>query len=327
MRTTNHKRRSIILPRVSSLSACKRICSLVPRMQRGRTLRAAIKTLSLLALVLILPGCGEGKKVDSPAEEDKAAPSVNEVSNPTPGSELTEPATAPPIADSSSAASEQTPAVPAPLPEPPTEAGTIPTTSPTASAPVPAPPGWKTYVNTIDALPEEMKPKFVPFTFNYPEKFAVIPDDEVNFIKVEESITDPVQGTFTLENFAVGNMIANPEPFPGMDQELIYPMLLEQLGAQFAQGLPNYQKISEAPEKVAGLSGRSALFQAEFKGTDKGDIKFFGKILLVRQPGKERGVVIIMMATSLEPEIKDAADVGVKGDLGAILKSFQLTGE
>ena len=212
------------------------------------------------------------------------------------------------------------------IPEPPAPASSqaVPLSPLT---PVPAPPGWKTYVNTVDALPEDMKPKFVAFTFNYPEKFAAIPDDDVNFIKVEESLTDPVQGSFTLENFAVGNMIANPESFPGMDQELIYPMLLEQLGAQFAQSLPNYQKISEAPEEVSGLRGRSTLFQAEFKGTDKGDITFYGKTLLVRQPGKERGVVIIMMATSLDPEIKSAADVGVKGDLGAILKSFRLTGE
>lgn len=325
MKSPNRLRRCTVFFRVSLLSGCKRAGNVVTRMEIGHPLRAALTTLSFLALVMVLPGCSEGKKVDSLAGDGKEAPSVTEESNPAPGSEPAAPATPPPAPASSSAAPapDQAQVVPIPPPAPPAEAGTIPP----QSTPATAPPGWKTYVNALDALPEEMKPKFVPFTFNYPEKFAVMPNDEVNFIKVEESITDPVHGTFTLENFAVGNLIATPEPFPGMDQELVYPMLLEQLGAQFAQSLPNYQKISEAPEKVAGLSGRSALFQAEYKGTDKGDITFYGKILLVRKPGQERGVVIIMMATSLEPEIKNAADVGVKGDLGAILSSFQLVGE
>ncbi len=201
--------------------------------------------------------------------------------------------------------------------------------SPTLTPPLesfPTPPGWKQFSNTKDALPEDMKPKFVGFTFNYPEKFEVIPDD-ANFIKIEESITDPVQGSFTVENFAVGNMFANPETIPGMDQEVVYPMLLEQFNARLEENFPNYKKVGEAPEEVAGLQGRALLFEAEFEGTEKGDIIFYGKALLLRQKGKERGIAIIMMATSLDPDVKSAEDVGVKGDLGEILRSFRITGE
>ncbi len=323
--STNNRRRDSLSPDLAPPRRTS-LWRIAPGILITRDFPGTIAAVSLLTLMLLMTGCSEGTKTNSPVSESQATPAEEApVAEP-----KSEPAPSEPAPSTSASGQAPAPAATTPPPAPPIEAGTTPPTSPASpppSTPVPAPPGWKTFVNTVDALPEDMKPKFVDFTFNYPEKFATIPGDDTNFIKVEESLTDPVQGSFTLENFAVGNMIANPEPFPGMDQEMIYPMLLEQLGAQFGQNFPNYQKIGEAPEEVAGLRGRALLFQAEFKGTDKGDIKFFGKTLLVRRPGKERGVVIIMLATSLDPDVKSAADVGVKGDLGAILKSFRLTGE
>jgi hypothetical protein len=40
-----------------------------------------------------------------------------------------------------------------------------------------------------------------------------------------------------------------------------------------------------------------------------------------------RGVAIIMIATSLDPEVKSSSAVGVKGDLAMVLRSFKLLEE
>lgn len=292
-----------------------------PRLGKSKAARSPFRKwvrmgAAVSASVLLFTGCGKKEEQAAPPEQkapEKATiPAGGETPKPAPPQEKA-PAPSAPAPSAPAPSAPQAPAVSAtPAPAAPLE-------------PVPPAPGWKKYVNTKEALPDGLKDKFVGFTFNYPEKFVVVPGD-ANFIKVEESISAP-GGNFTLENFAVGNLVASPEAIPGMDQDMIFPMLIEQFGAKFAQGFPNYKKVAEAPEEVAGLKGRALLFQAEFKGTDKGDIAFYGKVLLARQKGKERGVALLMLATSLDPDVKSAADVGVKGDLGAIVKTFRLTGD
>ena len=43
------------------------------------------------------------------------------------------------------------------------------------------------------------------------------------------------------------------------------------------------------------------------------------------RPGVKSGFVITMLATSLSPVVKSAEDVGIKGDLGSILDTFEPT--
>jgi hypothetical protein len=44
----------------------------------------------------------------------------------------------------------------------------------------------------------------------------------------------------------------------------------------------------------------------------------------VRKPGATKGVTIIMLATTEDPAINTVNDVGVKGDLPGIVRSFSL---
>jgi hypothetical protein len=46
--------------------------------------------------------------------------------------------------------------------------------------------------------------------------------------------------------------------------------------------------------------------------------------ILLHPPGKKNGVTIIMLATSLDSDIRSANDVGVKGESAEILRSFRL---
>ena len=206
---------------------------------------------------------------------------------------------------------------------PPPSAPALPPPSlPTGSLVLSVPSDWTHYVNKITAIPPGLQEHFLDFSFSYPPQFQVVPGDS-NFIKVEESIVDPDGGSYTLENFAVGYITANPGVIPGSDLELIFPMLAEQLSSQFAQGFPNYKELSQGPAGVAGQPGLAMLFEAELADTARGNIKIFGKLLLARQPGKEKGVAIIMLASALDPEVTNPAEVGVRGDLAPILSSFR----
>jgi len=186
----------------------------------------------------------------------------------------------------------------------------------------PVPSDWITYVSDASAIPPGLAEHFLDFSFAYPPRFRVVPDDS-NFIKVEESTVEQDGASYTLENFAVGYLTAGPEVVRGTDQTVIFPELAKQLSAQFAQGFPNYKELGQSPAKVAGLDGLALLFEAEFSDTPKGNIRLFGKLLLARPPGKEKGVAIIMLASSLDPEVSSAAEVGVVGDMGPILESFR----
>jgi hypothetical protein len=174
-----------------------------------------------------------------------------------------------------------------------------------------APSGMMTFVSTPDNIPAGLRENFVPFQFQYPAKFQVVTSPQ-NFVKVEESDRS---GSTTLENFAVGYITM---PTPDADNNQYYPQLLAQLSKQFSGNFANYREIAQAPETVGGFRGRALTFQAAI-----GSTPVFGKTIVVRETGNRRGVALIMLATSADPEVKSVADVGVKGDLAGILASFK----
>ena len=189
-----------------------------------------------------------------------------------------------------------------------------PSTRQAPSAPVS---GLNTYVNAKAKLPAKLQSSFVPFSFDYPDDFEVQPQGDINFVKVEKYAT---QGKdYTAENFAVGYALFTP---PQIESDLLYDQLLDQLGQQIAGGFHNYKEVKRVSETVAGVRGKAAVFQADFN--DAAGTKIYGKTILLHPPGKKNGVTIIMLATSLDPDIRSVNDVGVKGESAEILRSFRL---
>ncbi len=160
----------------------------------------------------------------------------------------------------------------------------------------------ETFTATPTNIPAEFADNYVPFSFQYPRTWRVVSDPS-NFVKVEEG-----EDNVTFENFAVGSVTIPAEA----DNNEAYPALMGQLSKSFAQNFPNFQELAQMPEDVGGYRGRSMAWQARLTGTPRGDVDLYGRVLLVREPGQSRGVALIMIATSLDPEVKSAADVGVK---------------
>jgi hypothetical protein len=177
-------------------------------------------------------------------------------------------------------------------------------------------PGWDTYTNVKEHLPAGLQPDFIAFSFDYPKSFAVQPQGKINFVKVEKYA--PGGKGNTAENFAVGSATFTP---PDAQSDALYDKLLDDLGQQLSRGFHNYKELRKMPATVDGVKSRAALFQADFN--DPAKTMLWGKTIVVHPPGQEHGVTILLLATSLSPDIKSADDLGVKGESAEILRSFR----
>jgi hypothetical protein len=61
------------------------------------------------------------------------------------------------------------------------------------------------------------------------------------------------------------------------------------------------------------------------KGTEKGDLQVWGRVIFLPTGNEEQtaGATLIMLATSLAPELSGIEDVGQKGEMPVILDSFR----
>ena len=75
-----------------------------------------------------------------------------------------------------------------------------------------------------------------------------------------------------------------------------------------------------------GIKGYEFRFQSISEGTEKGDITLWGRVVFLPPgvEGKKNGVQLLMLTTSLAPELTSADDVGIKGELPIILNSFRM---
>jgi hypothetical protein len=96
------------------------------------------------------------------------------------------------------------------------------------------------------------------------------------------------------------------------------------MSSKFAKQIQGYQKVSEGRTQINSIDGYEFRFAGG--GDAKGDIKIWGRVVFLPPAvdGEEHGVTLIMLATSLAPDITSANDVGTTGQLPSVLKTFRL---
>ena len=185
-----------------------------------------------------------------------------------------------------------------------------------------APPDTTRFTNSQANLDGKLAEHYFDFSFYYPNSWQPDPKAGVagasNFAKVERRLPPD----FTQENFAVG-WYTSKGTFA--DDEATFPQLVEVLGKSLASNFPEYRKVSEGPTKVNSLDGYEFRFVSVSKGTDKGDIQVWGRVIFLPTgvAGNQSGATLVMLATSLAPELTGVEDVGEKGDMPVILESFR----
>ena len=215
-------------------------------------------------------------------------------------------------------------------PETPTETPT-PRATPSEATPTPkevaevppySPPANAVeFVNSKDNLDGKLAEHYVDFSFYYPEGWQKDPKAGVpgasNFAKVERRLPPD----FTQENFAVG-WYASAGSAQG--DRATFPALVKNLSDQFASNFSEYRKVSEGPTKVGAYDGYEFRFESASRNTAKGDINIWGRVIFLPPvDGGKDGVTLLMLTTSLAPELNSVKDVGVKGQLPMLLESFR----
>jgi len=173
------------------------------------------------------------------------------------------------------------------------------------------------FVNSKDELSGKLAENFVAFNFYYPNRWVKVPSAE-NFVTVERRLPPD----FTQERFGVAPWHA-PADTTTFD-DAFFETLVAKDDANFAKNYPEYRKVSEGPVKVGSYDGYELRFESTSRGTDKGDLTIWGReIFFPPREGEKTGVKLLILTTSLAPELKSMDDVGVKGELPMLLESFR----
>lgn len=198
-----------------------------------------------------------------------------------------------------------------------------PTMTPAETVPPPFTPPANAvqFVNSNEKLDGKLAEHYVDFSFYYPDNWRKDPKSGVagasNFAKVERRLPPD----FTQENFAVGWYSSSGSL--QTDQSLFHS-LVETMSSQFEKNFPEYRKVSEGATRIGVYDGYEFRFEGMSRDTAKGDLKLWGRVVfLPPADGGKSGVTLLMLATSLAPELEGISDVGEKGELPMVLESFR----
>jgi len=188
----------------------------------------------------------------------------------------------------------------------------------------PPPPNSTQFLNSSVNLDGKLAENYSDFSFYYPNSWEKDPKTGVrgasNFVKVERRLPPD----FTQENFAVSWYLSKGT-FDA-DQTDVFPKLVESLKSRYADGFPEFEVLSEGETAINGIRGYEFRFRSMSRETEKGDIMVWGRVVFLPPgvEGKTNGVQLLMLTTSLAPELSSAEDIGDKGELPIILNSFRM---
>lgn len=169
-----------------------------------------------------------------------------------------------------------------------------------------------TFVNSREGLPEKKRNHFVDFSFAYPASWQIEEDGSLraspNFVKLGHRTDDD----FTLENFAV-SWYSEMEPEEA----------LEKHERRASSVLENYERLGDVTATIDGRPVSGVSFGSLVPDTNRGPTRFWGRFYVV-PTDTTSGILLVMFASELHPEIDGPEDVGARGSLPIVLRSFEL---
>jgi hypothetical protein len=202
-------------------------------------------------------------------------------------------------------------------------------TTPVVEQPSPAPedtfvppPNTVQFENSNANLDGKLAEHYFDFSFYYPQSWQLDPKAGVpgagNFVKVERRLSpESIQ-----ENFAVG-WYTSSGTFAGDLRS--FPQRAQEVSAALAKAYPEYRKVSEGPTKVNTMDAYEFRWEGLSKAADDSDVNLWGRVVFLPtgKEGDTTGATIVMLSTSLAPELSSVEDIGEKGEAKVILDSFR----
>ena len=211
---------------------------------------------------------------------------------------------------------------------PPT--GAPPVTSDIEVPPLPRkiaqPPDTAYYQNIKQNLKGDLLRNFVGFSMYYPKDWKVNGPQESAAANARGKFLD-ISKT-TPDGRPKEQMLISYYPSKGTfaNDAVDFPQMVRETNETLKKIVPNYQVLSEGEIRV---NGAWRAYEVKFQGggtSGSGEkLVLWGRRLFIpaARPGARNGFEITMLATSLADDVRSVDDVGVRGELAAILDSFE----
>ncbi len=190
---------------------------------------------------------------------------------------------------------------------------------------IPQPPNTNFYQNSKQNLKGDLLINFVGFTLYYPKDWKVNGPQPGTAGESRGKFLDISRNT--AEDLPMEQMLISYYPSKGTFTEDAekFPQLVKEANETLRK-LPGYMMISEGDIKLNGdWRAYEIKFQAKPTLPSGEKITIWGRRLFVpaARPGVKNGFEITMLATSLADGIQSVDDVGVRGELGGVLYTFE----
>jgi hypothetical protein len=190
---------------------------------------------------------------------------------------------------------------------------------------IPQPANTNFFENSKSNLKGDLIANFVGFTLYYPKDWKsngpqpAIGSGRGKFLDISRE---------TADGRMLEQMLVSYYPSKGTYSEDApnFPQLVKESNETLKKFLPGYQAVSEGEIKVnGGWHAYELKFQGGGTSPNGEKLTVWGRRIFIpaARPGTRNGFEITMLATSLSDDIKSVDDVGVKGELGPILYSFE----
>lgn len=203
------------------------------------------------------------------------------------------------------------------------------TAPPKQLAPLPAAgdTGTVHYRQTRELLPEDLSTAFVPFEFDYPAYWRLTPGKQLGntFVQVSRIIDVRGDSDFSAEAFSVGSVTFL---FPNDSvRRALLQQITEMVDGQFGQLFSSYQRQSEGAVVIGGVEGYEIRGMGHKLDSNFEDVAYYLRLVALPPTNSRAGLIIAAVSCSLTEGIRSAEDVGERGDLGLILRSFRVLEE
>lgn len=182
-----------------------------------------------------------------------------------------------------------------------------------------APKDFNFFENSKENLSEQLVKNYRGFSLYYPKTWSKF-ETESNYLDVKLKDDDG----FPKQQFIVTRYESKGDY---KQDEKLFPKLVEKSDNDLTKFLPNYKVVSQG--KINVNNGWKA-YEVKFKGKTEfkngnENFEIWGRRIWMpaARPGVNNGFVITMLATSLSDKIEGLDDVGLKGELGDILYTFE----
>jgi serine/threonine protein kinase len=188
------------------------------------------------------------------------------------------------------------------------------------------PPNTQSFTNTKDNLKGDLASNYLGFSLYFPKDWKVIGPQPGTSASARGKFLDISKST--PEGKLREQMLISYYPSAGTFEQDSnrFPKLVGETNATLHKILPGYEKVSEGP---VTLGGGLRAYEVKFKGggtSPNGEkLVVWGRRLFVPAAHAQatNGFEITMLATSHADNVRGADEVGVRGELGPILQSFE----